>query len=255
MKLHCIYFSPTGGTERVVRLLAEAWDEPAQAVDLSLTDGKYGDRAFPPEDLCLIAVPSFGGRVPAVALQRLGQMKADGTNAVLVVAYGNRAYDDTLLELEETARQIGFHVVAAVAAVTEHSIMHQFAAGRPDEADQTHLRAFGRQIKEKLAEHTALSPLALPGNQPYREYHGVPFKPEADKSCTDCGICAARCPVGAIPVQTPSQTDKTRCISCMRCMAVCPPHARKLNTAVLFVAGKKMEKVCSVRKEAELFLG
>ena len=47
-------------------------------------------------------------------------------------------------------RDCGFQVTAAVAAIAEHSIAHQYAAGRPDETDTENLHAFGEQIWQKI---------------------------------------------------------------------------------------------------------
>ena len=59
-------------------------------------------------------------------------MKGNQARAVLVCVYGNRAYEDTLIELKDVADKAGFVPAAAVATIAEHSIMHKFAAGRPD---------------------------------------------------------------------------------------------------------------------------
>ena len=69
----------------------------------------------------MAAVPSYGGRVPEIAVSRLKQMKGNGARAVLLVVYGNREYEDTLLELSDVMEAAGFSPVAAVAAVAEHS--------------------------------------------------------------------------------------------------------------------------------------
>ena len=60
-----------------------------------------------------------------------------GARAVLMCVYGNRAYEDTLVELADTAEKAGFHVIAAVAAIAEHSVVRRFAAGRPGAAGNT----------------------------------------------------------------------------------------------------------------------
>ncbi|MFR9233794.1 MAG: flavodoxin family protein [Eisenbergiella massiliensis] len=152
MKLYTVYFSPTGGTKKVLDELVKEWlindgvpDESGKTsielVEIDLSDrprsGAFLSHATPGrEDFCIIAVPSFGGRVPAAALERLTQLKAGHTPAVLGAAYGNRAYDDTLLELQEAVEHSGFCPVAAIAAVTEHSIMHQYGTGRtPGQAE------------------------------------------------------------------------------------------------------------------------
>ena len=91
--------------------------------------------------------------MPETAIRNLTKVRADHGAAVLVISYGNRAYDDTLLELRKAMEDCGFCVVAVVAAVAEHSIMHQYAAGRPDEQDITELHDFSGKILEKLNSH------------------------------------------------------------------------------------------------------
>ena len=211
---------------------------------------------FSKEDLCIIGVPSFGGRVPAIALERIKALSGNNATAILITVYGNRAYEDTLIELEDTLIEKNFTCQAAIAAIAEHSIMHQFATGRPDQNDLTVLSDFVRKIKEKdnnsiKSDHL---PVHVPGNRPYREYGTIPLIPGASHTCGSCRLCAAKCPSGAIPSDNPTQTDKDKCISCMRCISVCPTHSRKLNPLMLAAASQKLKKACSGRKENELFL-
>lgn len=254
MSLYSIYFSPTGGTKKVIEHLSEGWKEQPAVIDLADAGNDFAGIAFDSQDICLIGVPSFGGRVPEIAFSRLSAMNANGARAVLVTAYGNRAYDDTLLELYDAAGNAGFRSIAAVAAVTEHSIMRQFGTGRPDDEDSARLREYADRIRKLLDSGVEDAVLNLPGNRPFREYKGVPFKPKAGKDCTGCGICAKLCPVQAIPSERPQETNTSLCISCMRCVSVCPSHARSLNKAVLFAASQKMKKALSGRKSNELIL-
>lgn len=180
-------------------------------------------------------------------------MQGNGARAVLVCVYGNRAYEDTLVELEDAAVQAGFQVVAGVAAIAEHSIAHQYAAGRPDSQDKLQLQDFGQKIWDKLQSGDHSQP-TLPGNRPYKKAGGVGMVPKPSKDCNRCGLCAQQCPVQAIDPADPSRTDKELCISCMRCVAVCPKGARKVNPVMLTAAQVALKKVCSDRKEGELFL-
>lgn len=253
MKVFDIVFSPTGGTEKVSNYIANALEGETVAVDL--TDSGLGFRtvAMTKEDVAVIAVPSYGGRVPAVAVERLGMVRGNDARAVLVCVYGNRAYEDTLVELEDAAKGAGFRVIAAVSAIAEHSIVRQFAAGRPDAQDAAQLAGFADQIQQKISAGDASEP-TIPGNRPYKKVGGTGMVPKATKECTACGACAAACPVGAIDKDDPKRVDKKACISCMRCVVVCPRGARAVNPVMLSAATKMLSKACSERKECELFI-
>lgn len=250
-----VTFSPTGGTQRVADIVSEGLGAVAERIDLTDPDLDLASVNLDEEDVVVISVPSFGGRVPALASQRLAQVRGGGARAVLVCVYGNRAYEDTLAELEDVAQVAGFCVVAALAAVAEHSIIRQYATGRPDDADRAALSDMARRIVEKLAGPNAdAAPAGVPGNRPYKKAGGATLVPKGDKSCVSCGRCAQRCPARAIDPASPRKTDAARCIGCMRCVAECPQGARKVNAALVAVASTAMKKVCSVRKEPELYL-
>lgn len=253
MKLYNIVFSPTGGTEKVAALLTKTLGREAAGIDLTDSGKDFSAIRLTQEDAAIIEVPSYGGRVPAVAVERLTAMNAQGARAILVCVYGNRAYEDTLVELEDAARKAGFRVIAAVAAVAEHSIARQFAAGRPDAQDAAQLAAFGEKILGKLSSEDLSEP-DLPGNRPYKKAGGAGMVPKSTKACNHCGVCAAECPVQAIRKDDPTKVDEKACISCMRCVSVCPQGARKVNPLLLSAAGLMLKKVCSERKECELFL-
>ena len=253
MKLYDIVFSPTGGTKKVDDYLTGALEGDVTTVDLTESKQDFDAVSLTKENVAVISVPSYGGRVPAVAAGRLVMVHGNGARAVLVCVYGNRAYEDTLVELEDASKRAGFQVVGAVAAIAEHSIARQFAAGRPDALDAAQLSDFVKQIQHKLSGADNSEP-AIPGNRPYKKSGGVGMVPKATKECTNCGICAEKCPVQAIDRENPKKVDEKTCISCMRCVAVCPQDARKLNPVMLSAASLMLKKVCSERKECELFL-
>lgn len=130
MKLYDIVFSPTGGTKKVADCLTDTLEGDVTTIDLTDSKQDFHAVSLTKEDVAVISVPSYGGRVPAVAVERLGMVHGNDARTVLVCVYGNRAYEDTLVELEDAAKQAGFQVIAAVAAIAEHSIARQFAAGR-----------------------------------------------------------------------------------------------------------------------------
>lgn len=243
-----IFFSPTGGTEKVAHIIGKQWSESTVKIDLSNPKTDFSGVAIDKDDMVLIAMPSFGGRAPAVAVERLKKIAGNGANCTLICVYGNRAYEDTLAEMEDAAKECGFKIVAAVAAVAQHSIIPQYAAGRPDAADEKQLAQFAQQIAGSTKAVTS-----VPGNRPYKKAGGAGLVPTASKDCVKCGVCADNCPVQAIdPVKFTA--DSKKCISCMRCVKKCPHNARKVNGALVSLAAMAIKKACSVRKENELFM-
>ena len=253
MKLYEIVFSPTGGTQKVADRLAQSLSGEIVPVDLTDHTLAFAGISLTPNDVAVLAVPSYGGRVPAPAVERLAVLHGNGARAVLVCVYGNRAYEDTLAELQDTAKLAGFRPIAAVAAVAEHSIARQFAASRPDAQDAQQLAAFAAQIRDKLAAGSAAEP-QIPGNRPYQKAGGAGMVPKPTKACVRCGACAKACPVQAIVADDPKKVNAKACISCMRCVSVCPHDARKVNPLLLSAAGLMLKKVCAQRKDNELFL-
>jgi len=252
MNIVQLVFSPTGGTKRAADLLSKNLGDTIRTIDL--TDAALPSIELDSDALAVIAVPSFGGRVPALAAQRIAKIHGDQTRCVIMCVYGNRAYEDTLVELEDLAEQSGLQVIAAVAAVAEHSIMRQYAAGRPDQRDRDELKGYAEEILKKI-DGGACSPVErLPGNRPYKRSGGVGMVPKADKNCTGCGLCVKNCPAQAISADDIRTADPKLCISCMRCVAQCPQSARKVNGAMVAAAALAMKKVCSVRKGNELYL-
>mgnify|MGYP002736051943 FL=1 len=253
MSVFEIVFSPTGGTRKVSGLVAGALDKNTVTVDLTDSGLDFSAVSMTEDDVAVISVPAYAGRIPAVVADRLGMVRGNGARAVLVCVYGGRAFEDTLIELEDVAKHAGFRVVAAVSAIAEHSVARQFAAGRPDAQDVAQLSEFAQRIRQKLLDGAASEP-SIPGNRPYKQAGGHSMVPHATEDCVSCGACAALCPVRAIDKDDPRQVDGEACISCMRCIAVCPRGARKLDPNKLFAVSQMLGKVCVVRKECELFI-
>lgn len=247
MKTYKIIFSPTGGTAKVADAITKNWTD-TETIDLS--NSSY-NTSLEEDSLALIAMPCFGGLAPQLALDRLTKITANNSKCAITVVYGNRAYDDTLIQLKEYAEQTGFKVIAAIAAVAEHSIVHAYAANRPDAKDNDELCSFGNKILEKTGNKA--DSISVPGNKPYKKA-GSAMVPKASSACTACGICASSCPAGAIDPEKPRAADKSKCIGCMRCVSVCPLKARGLNPIMTKIAGIALKKACSERKSNELFI-
>ena len=154
--LTMLFFSPTGNTLRAARLLAQGLAEKITEIDLSLPQGEA--MHFGENDTVLIAGPVFGGRMPAYFLERLARFTGNHTKAITAAVYGNRAYEDALLELNDAAQRQGFQVVASAALLAEHSMVRTVAAGRPDQEDQKQISKFAQAIIKKYDSGRFSSP-------------------------------------------------------------------------------------------------
>ena len=108
MSVFEIVFSPTGGTQKVSGLVAGALDKNTVTVDLTDSGLDFSAVSMTEDDVAVISVPAYAGRIPAVVADRLGMVRGNGARAVLVCVYGNRAFEDTLVELEDVAKHAGF---------------------------------------------------------------------------------------------------------------------------------------------------
>lgn len=176
-KIYTAYFSPTGGTKKAALALTSALADTDGFTEIDLSLPALAQYTFAADDIIVIAVPVFGGRVPAFALQQLTALHGQNTSAIAVAAYGNRAYEDALLELSDSLTSQSFRVIAAAAVLSEHSMLRSVAAGRPDADDLAQLTDFAKKISAKpLTEAPALT--NIPGNRPYKDWQPMPVVPD-----------------------------------------------------------------------------
>lgn len=254
-KVHAVYFSATYTTRKMVRWIAKKIGK--NVVEHDITQKRpQEDVILDAQELLVVGMPVYAGRIPATAAADLTKFKGNNTPAIIVCAYGNREYDDALLELNDLVSANGFRVISAAAFIAQHSIFPKVGALRPDAADQQKIEDFAMQSVQKLEsiKDLAATPvLNVPGNTPYKEPKGVPLQPTGDKKCDACGICVKLCPTQAIPVADPKSTNKELCISCARCIVVCPQKARKFRGPIYQLASMKFTKANAARKEPVVF--
>ena len=257
-----IYFSPTGTTKKVLESIALGIMAEAVAhIDLTLPQG--ASLTIPPlaDELAIIGAPVYGGRLPVEAVKRFKRLQADNTLAVVVVVYGNREFEDALLEMKNLAIDLGFNPVAGGAFIGEHSFATDampIANGRPDSQDVQKAVAFGAKIKAKIS--ALRSPairmdLEIPGRFPYeggaRAMTVSPVTREA--LCTLCGTCAGVCPTAAISIDGRVSTQTELCLRCCACIKSCPTDARVWEDDMMKNIGAWLNENCRARKEPQVF--
>jgi ferredoxin/flavodoxin len=256
-KLHVVYFSPTGTTQSILRTIAKSFETEFDEYDITDHNCKDIQLKFESDNFVIFGFPVYSGRVPKTFLDRLCGIKGHSTLTALVATYGNREYDDALLEMQKLVKENGFLPVGAATVVTEHSVIRSVATGRPDASDMKFIEEFCAKLKNKVASitpETIFAELYVPGKEPYRRYMELPMAPITSVSCTACGLCVKKCPVGAINTKSPRKTDKEKCIGCMRCVRLCPQEARYLSKIKRAAGEFYLSKAKQIRKEPEMFL-
>lgn len=250
-KVNLAYFSATGTTAKIVSEIGNGLGINEKHT-INLTTIGQGTVVIPNDEIIIFGIPVFSGRVPEIARKGIEMIRGNNTPAIIVCVYGNREFDDALLELKDIVENNGFYVLSAGAFVAQHSIFPKVAQGRPDENDLKQAREFGIKSIQVLASNTVNKSLAVKGNHPYRAVKSIPLTPKTDSSCNSCGLCSKQCPVQAIDYNNPKEIDKNKCISCAHCISICPKNSKRFGGLIYRIASRKFTKNNSQRKESYL---
>lgn len=240
-RIYAMYWSATGTTKKVVctvaETLAQLADMPYEVIDFTRPAARESAPCFEEQDIVIFGTPVYAGRVPNVLLKYLQTIQGGGAYAVPVVLFGNRNFDDGLIELRNLLEADGFHTVAGGAFVGEHAFSKTLGAGRPDASDLQQAREFAGAIWKAMQEGTYHTPAQVAGNDPIHPYYtprdraGNPInilkvKPKThEELCDGCGICVRICPMGSIDPENPSLVPGI-CIKCCACVKKCPTGAK-----------------------------
>ena len=147
-----VYFSATGNTKNVVKLIGETiarnMNLSYKEIDFTLPQAHKDSYEFTKEELVIFGTPVYAGRVPNKVLPMIqGLFQGNDAFAVPVVTFGNRNYDNALIELRNELENNHFHTIAAGAFVAQHAFTDQLATMRPDKSDQEEIRGFAINSK------------------------------------------------------------------------------------------------------------
>lgn len=247
-EMEVYYFSPTGGTKKVSSIFADAMEKEVIWHDLG---SKEPMMEKPEGEMTVVASPVFGGRIPSVVREKIEKFSGTGKKAVTIAVYGNRAYEDALLEMNDILTKCGFTVIASGAFVAQHSMAPEIGAGRPDGEDEKEIHKFAETVKNS----TAVENVQVPGNRLYKPEMNLPVAPISLPSCTKCGKCVTVCPTNAISVADGAViTDIEKCILCMACTHICTEQARIRPLPLQQKTEQMLGALKGVRNKNEVFL-
>jgi ferredoxin len=252
-KVYAVYFSPTGTTKSVTKYMLTEFDIQREEIDLTSYESRNNSYSFNEDELVIIGIPVYGGRVPITAESRIKRLKGSNTPVVLVATYGGIHYSNVLHELQQIVNQNGFITIAAAAVVAEHNVVNKIASGRPHAQDLFAISIFTNQVYTKALQSDSFENMVIKGKIsvfPRNKYFVLPY---GDKKCNRCGVCVTLCPVQAI--DNPCKKAEQRCIRCMRCIKYCPQNARTYSKFIMAGVRLLLSFVSRGKeKESEFFL-
>ncbi len=269
MNINTLYFSATGTTEKIVSRIAaelkECLNQESSLSTFSFTspEARADSKSYSAEDIVIVGVPVYAGRVPNVLLSYLEGLEGNGAVAIAVVLYGNRNYDDALAELRNILYNKNFLVAGAGAFIGEHSFSTTLAKNRPDPGDYIYADELAKKVAEKINGSYLLESIEVRGSYPPGPYYvprnqeGNPVdirkvKPKTSPSCINCKICASICPMGSINQDIPAEIHGI-CIKCGACIKKCPVQAKYYDDLNYLRHKEELESDFSQRKLPEIF--
>ena len=250
-----LYFSPTGGGEKIANAIQSGMDhhDGDYMFNLNLNKKSLSQESGHIEKMpVILTIPVYGGHMPKTAAERFDKAHSSNNDpAIIVAVYGNRAFENALTDLEAFVRERGFNPVAAAAFPCEHSYSNSetpIAAGRPDDTDLKAAGEFGRLVREKILRHdfTTINASDLKDEpspeSSVRNFISFVKNYQAEQAasprkylpildpdkCPQCGKCVEICPVNAI--RSDLSTDPSLCIKCCACVKNCPSGARTFQS-------------------------
>lgn len=253
-KVYAVFFSPTNGTERYVKKIAEGISVEYEIINLTIPEVRNKEYSFKNDDVVILGSPVYGGRIPQIEGGIFNKLKGNNTPAIFNVSFGNRDFDDALLEEKNICEKNGFVGIGAGAWVSKHTFSDKIGADRPNDFDNSLLDEFVSHIKNTLEkEEWKDKKLTVSGKYPYKKYVSMPFTPKPTDICTKCNLCASKCPTGAIDKSNPNIIDKKKCISCFACIKNCPINARKVNNILYKATSPMLEKMLKKEQSSRVF--
>ncbi len=266
-KVYGMYFSGTGTTKKMVTYIASELAKKLgceyEPFDFTPPAARKEPKTYEKDDIVVLGTPVIAGRVPNLLLKYLDTVGGNGAYGIPVVLYGNRNFDDALIELRNIMEADGFHTIAGGAFVGEHSFSTTLGQGRPDAEDMAVAEELVCRVAQKvISGNINDGPIEVRGETPIRPYYtprdrngnGIDIrkvKPKTDTDkCVKCGFCARNCPLGSINPEDVTQVTGI-CMKCCKCIKLCPKGAKYIDDEGYLYHKSELEEMYGGRRAAD----
>ena len=271
-KLHLVYFSPSGTSEKVIKKIASAIrDIPVETHDLLTPASRKKDYNFAPDDLVFFCTMT-ASLVLTKFDEIFGCLHGNGAPFVGVVTFANTLYMKVILleEVKAYAEKQGFKVAALGAFPAAHTLTSALGSeGRPNAEDEKIMLDFGQRVYEKVLGGDYVLHGEIGANtsdsdaEKIASYRAVEnghstfppaYKAKAiSDACIKCKTCVRHCPVDAIDIENKT-FDLDKCMGCWGCINRCPKKAITSTSPEINELLKNFPGMVTVPFEAEIVL-
>jgi flavodoxin/ferredoxin len=244
MKINIIYFSATSNTKKIKNVIKNELKERNVICDeLDITS--YQNRQSPidlkPYDAVIFGFPVHARRSPKIAREWLKTLNGNNMRCATFFTYGGFGAYPAHGNLKKVLEERNFVVVASAEFLGAHAFNYggfNALPDRPNSHDFKVAQEFAHIIKDRFSNNVLKKisdfekgkwteeQIDAFQNHRYKTVSQLPTR--NGKTCSLCKTCEDECPTKAMD-SISGNTDKTKCIVCLRCVANCPDNALHIN--------------------------
>ncbi|PKN35823.1 MAG: 4Fe-4S ferredoxin [Deltaproteobacteria bacterium HGW-Deltaproteobacteria-19] len=244
MKLLLNYFSATGNTAKIAKVLEEAFAAAGAEVDLhDITP--YSRRRekieLKPYQAVVFGAPIHSWRAPRLVREWMRTLDGQGKKCSMFFSYGGFGVHPTHYSTRKILEEQGFIVVSSAEFPASHTFNiggWRAMAGRPDVTDFAAAKEYAERTYKRFTgedpavtgefEKTDYTEETLDAIEAFRFKVLTQLPGRGGDDCSMCMICEELCPSGAMNAE-PGEADKEKCIACLGCVHNCPDSVLKIN--------------------------
>ena len=257
-KILIVYFSGTGGTERI----ANAFETELKyrgctvtKINLDKSKPKQEDHISTPsrnKELLILLYPVYAADVPPIIYDWIEGIRGDNMKtAVISVSGGGEAWPNTGCRNKccRTLEEHGFNVVYEKMMVMPANCI----TPTKDQLAMWLIKAIPEKVgkildnllegKVRRTKFTFGPVKRYLGYSAKSGYHKFAKNLEITTGCTGCGICSINCPTGNINMVDNNPAFGNSCIMCLRCIYNCPQKAIKTELSIVFKTGFSLARI------------
>jgi ferredoxin/flavodoxin len=244
VKLLLCYFSATGNTAKVARVIGDQFRQLGVEVeerDITPQSERSKKIDLEPYQAFVIGAPIFSWRAPRVVREWLRTLDGGGKKSSMFFTYGGFQVPPTHASSKQILEEQGFVVVSSAEFLGAHTFNlggWKAVEGRPDESDFEVAREYAKATHRRFTgedsgtlgemEKTLHTEEQLDSIETFRFNILTQLPTRQGETCSLCMICEESCPTGAMNAET-GEAEQGRCIGCLGCFAKCPEDALKIN--------------------------